>query len=91
MHSGFGRGGRPSLGAWTTYGLGSENENLPAYVVLLSGPAGGAGSQLWSSGFCRAFTRVFVFVPVATQCSISVIQQVDLVMMGGDYLMPSMA
>ena len=47
MHSGFGRGGRPSLGAWTTYGLGSENENLPAYVVLLSGPAGGAGSQLW--------------------------------------------
>jgi hypothetical protein len=51
MHSGFGRGGRPSLGAWTTYGLGSENENLPAYVVLLSGPAGGAGSQLWSSGF----------------------------------------
>ncbi|MEO2000448.1 MAG: DUF1501 domain-containing protein, partial [Pirellulales bacterium] len=36
---------------WTTYGLGSENENLPAYVVLLSGPAGGAGSQLWSSGF----------------------------------------
>ena len=29
----------------------SENENLPAYVVLLSGPAGGAGSQLWSSGF----------------------------------------
>jgi hypothetical protein len=51
MHSGFGRGGRPSLGAWTTYGLGSENENLPAYVVLLSGPAGGAGSQLWSNGF----------------------------------------
>ena len=51
MHSGFGRGGRPALGAWTTYGLGSENENLPAYVVLLSGPAGGAGSQLWSSGF----------------------------------------
>ena len=45
MHSGFGRGGRPSLGAWTTYGLGSENENLPAYVVLLSGPAGGC---LWS-------------------------------------------
>jgi len=51
MHSGFGRGGRPSLGAWTTYGLGSENEDLPAYVVLLSGPAGGAGSQLWSNGF----------------------------------------
>jgi len=51
LHSGFGRGGRPSLGAWTTYGLGSECDDLPAYVVLLSGAAGGAGSQLWSNGF----------------------------------------
>lgn len=51
LHSGFGRGGRPSLGAWTMYGLGSENEDLPGYVVLLSGPAGGAGTSLWSSGF----------------------------------------
>jgi len=51
LHTGFGRGGRPTLGCWTTYGLGSESEDLPAYVVLLSGPAGGAGAQLWSSGF----------------------------------------
>jgi hypothetical protein len=51
LHSGFGRGGRPSLGAWVTYGLGSENSSLPAYVVLLSGPPGGAGTSLWSSGF----------------------------------------
>lgn len=51
LHSGFGRGGRPSFGAWVTYGLGSENEDLPAYVVLLSGPAGGAGTSLWSTGF----------------------------------------
>jgi hypothetical protein len=34
-----------------TYGLGSENENLPAYVVLLSGPLAGAGTSLWSTGF----------------------------------------
>ncbi|MFN9719322.1 MAG: DUF1501 domain-containing protein, partial [Planctomycetota bacterium] len=51
LHSGFGRGGRPSLGSWVTYGLGSENQNLPAYVVLLSGPPGGAGTSLWSPGF----------------------------------------
>lgn len=51
LHSGFGRGGRPSFGSWVTYGLGSENENLPAYVVMLSGPPGGAGTSLWSAGF----------------------------------------
>jgi hypothetical protein len=51
LHSGFGQGGRPSFGSWVTYGLGSENKDLPGYVVLLSGPAGGAGTTLWSSGF----------------------------------------
>jgi hypothetical protein len=51
LHSGFGRGGRPSFGSWVTYGLGSECEDLPAYVVLLSGPLGGAGTSLWSAGF----------------------------------------
>ncbi|MFN4261504.1 MAG: DUF1501 domain-containing protein [Gemmataceae bacterium] len=51
LHSGFGRGGRPSFGSWVAYGLGSENANLPAYVVLLSGPKGGAGTSLWASGF----------------------------------------
>ena len=51
LHAGFGRGGRPGFGSWVTYGLGSENEDLPAYVVMLSGPAGGAGTSLWSTGF----------------------------------------
>jgi len=51
LHSGFGRGGRPSFGSWVAYGLGSENRELPAYVVLLSGPQGGAGTSLWSTGF----------------------------------------
>ena len=51
LHSGYGRGGRPSLGAWVTYGLGSENKELPGYVVLLSGPPGGAGTSMWSTGF----------------------------------------
>jgi hypothetical protein len=51
LHTGFGRGGRPSFGSWVTYGLGSENADLPSYVVLLSGIAGGAGTSMWSSGF----------------------------------------
>jgi uncharacterized protein (DUF1501 family) len=51
LHTGFGRGGRPSMGSWVTYGLGSENTDLPAYVVLLSGPPGGAGTSLWGTGF----------------------------------------
>ena len=51
LHTGFGRPGRPSFGSWVTYGLGSENENLPTYVVLLSGPLPGAGTSLWSNGF----------------------------------------
>ncbi len=53
MHSGFPFLGHPSAGAWVSYGLGSANENLPAYVVLRSGnavePHGGVG--LFSNGF----------------------------------------
>jgi hypothetical protein len=44
--------GRPSMGAWVTYGLGSENDSLPGYVVLQSGPRGPrGGAALYSSGF----------------------------------------
>jgi hypothetical protein len=55
MMTGFIQPGRPSLGAWAVFGLGTENQNLPAYVVLLDktgGPLGGA--QNWSSGFMPA-------------------------------------
>ena len=51
MHSGSPRLGRPSLGAWVTYGLGSENQNLPGFVVLVSGSDPSAGKSVWSSGF----------------------------------------
>ena len=52
MNSGFQSPGRPSLGSWVTYGLGSESSSLPGFVVLQSGPRGPrAGSTLWSSGF----------------------------------------
>jgi len=44
--------GRPSMGSWTTYGLGSESDSLPGFVVLQSGPRGPrGGASLWSSGF----------------------------------------
>jgi hypothetical protein len=43
--------GRPSLGSWLTYGLGSVSDNLPGYVVLTAGRGTSAGAQNWSCGF----------------------------------------
>ncbi|MCC6408460.1 MAG: DUF1501 domain-containing protein [Planctomycetes bacterium] len=52
MHTGHFRIGRPSFGSWLTYGLGSENRDLPGFVVLLSGQyAPDGGTSLWGSGF----------------------------------------
>jgi hypothetical protein len=45
--------GRPSMGAWLTYGLGTENQNLPGYIVLCPGQPV-IGTQLWSSAFLPA-------------------------------------
>lgn len=64
LHTGFGRGGRPSLGSWLSYGLGAETDDLPAYVVLLSGPTGGAGTSLWSTGFLPS---VYQGIPFRSQ------------------------
>ena len=43
--------GRPSIGAWLTYGLGTESDNLPGYVVLAAGRGASGGSSNWTSGF----------------------------------------
>jgi Protein of unknown function (DUF1501) len=52
MHTGSPRLGRPSMGSWVTYGLGTENNNLPGFVVLTSGgKAPDAGKSIWGSGF----------------------------------------
>lgn len=52
LHSGSPRLGRPSMGSWVTYGLGSENSNLPGFVVLTSGGRNpDAGKSVWGSGF----------------------------------------
>ena len=52
MNTGFQAPGRPSMGSWATYGLGSASRDLPGFVVLQSGPRGPrGGNSLWSSGF----------------------------------------
>jgi hypothetical protein len=52
VHTGFPQPGRPSFGAWTTYGLGSENQDLPGYVVLISsGTQPNGGKNSYSAGF----------------------------------------
>jgi hypothetical protein len=56
LQTGSQQPGRPCMGSWVDYGLGSENENLPSFVVLISVPSSGTGDQgllsrLWGSGF----------------------------------------
>jgi hypothetical protein len=56
MQTGSQVAGRACIGSWLSYGLGSENQNLPAFVVLIADPSKGGGVQaisgkLWSSGF----------------------------------------
>ncbi len=51
MNTGFSQPGRPSLGSWLLYGLGSETQELPSFVVMSTGDGISGGSTLWSSGF----------------------------------------
>ena len=52
MNSGSLISGKPSLGSWVNYGLGSVNENLPGYVVMLDQSGGPiSGAKNWTSGF----------------------------------------
>ncbi len=51
MNTGSTQFGRPSMGSWLVYGLGSESRNLPGYVVLTSGRGTSGGTSNWSSGF----------------------------------------
>lgn len=55
MNTGSQFAGRPSLGSWVTYGLGTENENLPAFVVMQEGPGRVInGARNWGAGFMPA-------------------------------------
>jgi len=51
LNTGFAQPGRPSLGSWALYGLGSQTQELPAYVVMSTGAGISGGSANWSSGF----------------------------------------
>ena len=52
MYTGFTNLGRPSMGSWVSYGLGSMNNNLPSFIVLVSGgKTPDAGKSVWGSGF----------------------------------------
>lgn len=51
MQCGRGMFGLPTMGSWLNYGLGSESQNLPGYVVLTAGRGSSGGSTLWQSGF----------------------------------------
>ncbi len=72
MHTGSARLGRPSLGSWVSYGLGTLNQNLPSYVVLASGGNNpDAGKSAWGSGFlpsiyqgvqCRSHGEPVLFI-----------------------------
>ncbi len=72
LHTGENRAGGAAIGAWTTYGLGSENQNLPGFVVLVSGGTDPtAGKSVWGSGVlpsvyqgvqCRTGTEPIFFL-----------------------------
>jgi hypothetical protein len=61
LHTGFGQVGRPSMGSWVNYGLGTTNQNLPGFIVLNGGliPPGGLGC--FSNGFLPAAYQASIF------------------------------
>jgi hypothetical protein len=68
LQTGHQIGGRPSLGAWMSYGLGSANANLPAFVVMISRPSGATNAQplherMWGAGFLEAKYQGVRFSP----------------------------
>ncbi len=69
LHTGSGLQGRPSMGAWVSYGLGTENQNLPGFVVLNGGLIPPGGLDNFNSGFLPATYQGSIFkagdIPVA--------------------------
>jgi hypothetical protein len=65
LHSGHGQQGRPSMGAWVTYGLGSECDNLPGFVAIETGQIPPGGLDCFSNGFLPATYQGSLFRPGA--------------------------
>ncbi len=63
LHSGHGQQGRPSMGAWVTYGLGSECDNLPGFVAIETGQIPPGGLDCFGSGFLPASYQASLFRP----------------------------
>ena len=63
LHTGLTRSGRPSAGAWVSYGLGSENQNLPSFVVLNGGLIPSGSVACFSNGFLPAAYQGSIFRP----------------------------
>ena len=57
LNTGANQAGRPSMGAWLTYGLGTENQSLPGFVVLCPDIPTTVGPPLWSNGFLPAINQ----------------------------------
>ena len=65
LHTGSGMQGRPSMGAWITYGLGSESQDLPGFVVLNGGLIPPGGIDNFNSGFLPASYQGSIFKPTS--------------------------
>src|SRR6187455_654107 len=78
MNTGHTQVGRPSIGSWLTYGLGTDNKNLPGYVVLCPDTPTTVGPPLWNSAFLPA-------VHQGTFIADKVEKQTDAVLVGKDF------
>lgn len=63
LHTGFGQTGRPSMGAWLSYGLGREADDLPAFVVINGGLVPSGGPDNFAAGFLPALHQATLFKP----------------------------
>ena len=63
LHTGHGLAGRPSMGAWASYGLGSENRDLPGFVVLNGGLVPPGGMECFGNAFLPATHQGSIFLP----------------------------